>query len=77
MDLQARMQRLTDWLLGTEPAMRIRMGMASFAVLMMALCIVVVLMLVHAGFGRKDWAWWWALCTAGGLISVLVLIRSG
>ena len=77
MDLQARMQRLTDWLLGTEPAMRIRMAMASFAVLMMALCIVVVLMLVHAGFGRKDWAWWWALCTAGGLISVLVLIRSG
>ena len=37
MDLQARMQRLTDWLLGTEPAMRIRMVMASFAVLMMAL----------------------------------------
>jgi hypothetical protein len=52
------MQRLTDWLLGTELTMRIRMGMASFAVLMMALCIVVVLMLVHAGFGRKDWAWW-------------------
>ena len=78
MDLQARMQRLTDWLLlGTEPAMRIRMVMASFAVLMMALCIVVVLMLVHAGFGRKDWAWWWTLCAAGGLISVLVLIRSG
>lgn len=77
MDLQACMRRLADWLLGTEPAMRIRMAMASFAVLMMALCIVVVLMLVHAGFGRKDWALWWTLCAAGGLISVLVLIRSG
>jgi len=77
MDLQAPLRRLADWLLGTEPAMRIRMGMAWFAVLMMALCVVVVLLLVHAGFGRKDWAWWWALCAWGGLISVLVLIRSG
>ncbi|MCL4771581.1 MAG: GGDEF domain-containing protein, partial [Burkholderiaceae bacterium] len=77
MDLQACMRPLADWLLGTEPAMRIRMGMAWFAVLMMALCVVVVLLLVHAGFGRKDWAWWWALCASGGLVAVLALIRSG
>lgn len=77
MDLHAPLRRLADWLLGTEPAMRIRMAMAAFSVLLMALSIVVVLLLVHAGFGRKDWAWWWALCAWGGLAAVLVLIRSG
>lgn len=73
----ARCKALTDWLLSTDPHLRIRMAMAGAASLMMTVSAIIVVSLTLAGYGRKDWMVWWGLFTGTGLVLVLVLIRSG
>ena len=69
--------RLGDLLLGTEPRQRQRLGMSSFAALLMLCCIGAMYLGVAAGLAPAGPVHWWAAGCTLGLVIVYALIRSG
>ncbi|AVS79373.1 GGDEF domain-containing protein [Paracidovorax avenae] len=69
--------RLLDALLTTEPRQRIRLAMAGLAALLMACCIAAMHIAVGAGLAQPGPVRIWTALSAGGLLVVYALIRSG
>jgi len=70
-------QRLSDLLLTTDPVQRLRLSQAGLAMLVMAVCVVVMHYVVWTGDARSAHVWWWTLFALGGLAGFYLLIRSG
>lgn len=68
---------LTAGLLGGDRKRQRRTAMVALATGMMVCCALVMHMLARGGNMNLQWAAWWAVFAVGGLLVVLVLVRSG
>lgn len=73
----SRWRRLVDQLLSTDPRQRTHMAMGLLALVLMVCSAVVMLMLAWAGIADMQAVAWWAVASVGGLVLMLVLMRSG
>ena len=73
----ARFRALQNWALTTNPHQRIRLVMSGFACLLMLFCVFVVDLMAVAGLARLDWVAWWSVFSVGGMLAIVLLIRSG
>lgn len=71
------MTNLSDLLLGTERAQRLRVRQAGFALVLMALCVVVTLLACSRLGLPLEPLFIWAACSLAGLLAAYLSIRSG
>lgn len=74
---RARFRALQNWALTTHPHQRIRLVMSGFACLLMLFCVFVVDLMAVAGLARLDWVACWSVFSVGGMLAIVLLIRSG
>jgi len=73
----AALQALSDALLSTDRRQRVRLAQAWLACGLLCLCMVALH--IAAAFGLVDpgQIWWWSAASLAGMLTVVVLIRTG
>jgi diguanylate cyclase (GGDEF)-like protein len=73
----AALQALSDALLSTDRRQRVRLAQAWLACGLLCLCMVALH--IAAAFGLVDAGqiWWWSAASLAGMLTVVVLIRTG
>jgi diguanylate cyclase len=71
------MRRLSDALLTTDPAQRLRLVQVGLAMVLMAAGVVAMHYAVYAGLARPGPVAWWTFFSLGGMAVAYGLIRSG
>jgi len=69
--------RLTDWLLTSDSAQRVRLAQAGLAMLLMSAGVVAMQYAVLAGLADAAPVAWWTALSLGGMALAFALIRSG
>ena len=70
-------RRLSDAVLTTDPAQRLRLSQAGLAMLIMALGVEAMHYFVWVGKANQLAVWWWSSVSIAGMLVFFVLIRSG
>lgn len=71
------MTRLSDLLLGTDPAQRVRLAQAGLALLLLAMGVAAMHYFVWVGSAPLRPVLWWSGITLAGMVLFFALIRSG